>query len=455
MKKCTIILLLGVVVLCGCGRNANSIEYEKDYDISETILEESSVSTNLMDSDNYEFIPPSNDGELFAFFVESWKSGRFDLMYDFCTKEIKDMVNLEQFTNGLSCTNEVFGGILEVTNIKCIEENSIKKYTCDLLFENVKGNLEVIIANNTIMGYNYEMDFDKPFIKNLTDCITEEYFVINSDGYELNAVYTDSGKMDAPSVLLIPGSGRSDYNETVGLLVPFEELARKLAENGINSLRMEKRTERYADQFLLTDSLEEEYFGDFGRALEWLTEKNGKDHIYLLGHSLGSQIAIEMADRYAVSGLILFNGTPRHLADILSEQYAIVDQEKENMYLYIAQQARSSAEENAIGETYFGATDYYWAGYNSISPVETLNKIGIPTLIINSHLDSQIFDKDIYQWYEIFEKKDNVSILLIDEMNHFGYVGEITDNSDIYEALPFSSELVDSIVSFIVRREEK
>jgi len=51
-----------------------------------------------------------------------------------------------------------------------------------------------------------------------------------------------------PAVLLIAGSGPSDYNSTVGILTPFEDIAISLARNGINSLRVDKRTFNYSSE---------------------------------------------------------------------------------------------------------------------------------------------------------------------------------------------------------------
>ena len=47
--------------------------------------------------------------------------------------------------------------------------------------------------------------------------IEEKRFVLESNGYKLNAVYTyiNDGKSH-PAVLLIAGSGPSDYDETIG-----------------------------------------------------------------------------------------------------------------------------------------------------------------------------------------------------------------------------------------------
>ena len=90
--------------------------------------------------------------------------------------------------------------------------------------------------------------------------IEEKKFILENDGYKLNAVYTyiDDGNAH-PAVLLIAGSGPSDYDETVGTLKPFKDIANGLAKEGINSLRVDKRTFSYAANFDIKCGIEEEY----------------------------------------------------------------------------------------------------------------------------------------------------------------------------------------------------
>ena len=453
MKNCFLVfLLLCLMMMAACGSKTDTSKSEEKKQPETPIItnttEPKDTSVEADDvSDDVSL--PANDEELFTLFIESWKSHEVDAVYDYCSEDIKSLVNLEGFAKGLLCVNDVFGEINDFSDIKCVDETGMKKFTCNILFENAEADLEVVISDKTIMGYNYEMDFITPFEYSPADSITERYFSIDTGKYELNAVYTDSGKENAPSVLLIPGSGPGDYNETAGLLVPFEEIARKLAGNGINSLRMEKRTERFGADFLPTDSMEEEYFEDFGNAYEWLAEKDGKENVYLLGHSLGSQIAIGLADRYDVSGLVLMNGTPRHLADVLCDQYINLDPGNKEAYLSLAELARAVTKKTAVGAYYYGATDSYWAHYNELKPVDTLKKLDIPTLIINSHSDAQIFETDIEEWKKEFTNRGNVSIVIIDDINHFGYVGALSGTTDIYKPLQFSDVLIDTVVGFI------
>ncbi len=159
--------------------------------------------------------------------------------------------------------------------------------------------------------------------------IEEKHFVLESNGYKLNAVYTyiDDGNAH-PAVLLIAGSGPSDYDETLGTLKPFKDIANGLAKEGINSLRVDKRTFSYAANFDIKCGIEEEYLDDCNTAIEYLKSQNISG-LYLLGHSLGGQITTELAASIeGIDGMILFNSSARHLADIACDQYSVLDSVK-------------------------------------------------------------------------------------------------------------------------------
>ncbi len=280
--------------------------------------------------------------------------------------------------------------------------------------------------------------------------IEEKHFVLESNGYKLNAVYTytDDGKAH-PAVLLIAGSGPSDYDETIGVLKPFEDIAHGLAKEGINSLRVDKRTFSYAADFDIKCGIEEEYLDDCNTAIEYLKSQNISG-LYLLGHSLGGQIATELAASIeGIDGMILFNSSARHLADIACDQYCTADPVNKESYITYATAAKNATASSAKGYYYYGATDYYWASYNSIDTAQNIVEANINTLIINSKFDKQSFDEDLNLWSTLFLDSANVSICVYDEISHFGYKIDTTDPSSIYTQVDFPSEVISAFSDFI------
>lgn len=278
--------------------------------------------------------------------------------------------------------------------------------------------------------------------------VTEQRFQLSSDGYDLNAVYVDAGNA-GPAVLLIAGSGPCDEDETVGSLKPFSDIANAFAKQGISSLRFEKRTFQYAEDFLPTDGIEEEYLTDCRAALAWLREQPKTESVYLLGHSLGGQMAtILAAEDKGIKGIILWNSTARHLADVCYDQFTAADPDNQSSYAEYAAAAKAAGPNNAKGYFYYGASDYYWASYNEIQVIDNINKAGILTLIINSTYDNQIFDADIELWEKSFENTSNVTRKIYDDQSHFGYQIDTNDAASLYSKQEFPEELISDFASF-------
>lgn len=280
--------------------------------------------------------------------------------------------------------------------------------------------------------------------------IEKKHFVLESNGYKLNAVYTyiDDGNAH-PAVLLIAGSGPSDYDETIGVLKPFEDIAHGFAQEGINSLRVDKRTFGYAAEFDIKCGIEEEYLDDCKAAIEYLKTQNISG-LYLLGHSLGGQIATELAASIeGVDGMILFNSSARHLADIACDQYSALDPVNKESYTTYAEAAKNATASSAKGYYYYSASDYYWVSYNQIDTAQNISNLNIKTLIINSKFDKQSFDEDLNLWSTLFSDSANVSICVYDDISHFGYKIDTTDPSSIYTQVDFPNEVILVFTDFI------
>ena len=286
-------------------------------------------------------------------------------------------------------------------------------------------------------------------VNNANEVINES-FVFENEGYELNAVYSYVNDTQShPAVLLISGSGPCDYNESIGVLAPFEDIALGLAKNGINSLRIDKRTLNYASSLGNEIGIEEEYINDCNAAIDYLLDQ-GNTEIYLLGHSLGGQMATKLAvTNKNIKGIILFNSSARHLADIACDQYLTTDPANKNDYISYAKAAKNASNLNSKDYYYFGANDYYWASYNELDVIKNIQDANIKTLIINSTFDRQLFDEDIEIWKANFSDNENVSIIIFDDISHFGYKIDTNDKASINTKTDFPDELIDTFSGFI------
>lgn len=443
-------LLMLIVVLCtACGKEAevpeNSATKAPAESAGEVLEGTTPADKEKPGADSEESLTPTTNEELFNFITEKWKKQEADDLFEYAGKELQVLMDKEDFAGVFKGLSAIGGELLDISDIQVISSMGTDVYTSVVEFENVTLDWQVSMKNVKLTGFTYNIHFKDPFEIKHENGIVEKYFVFQNDGYELNAVYTyvDDGEKH-PAVLLIAGSGPSDYNETVGLLAPFQDMALGMAQRGVNTLRMDKRTLRASAEDRI--GMEEEYYADCRAGIAFLKEQN-ISNLYLLGHSLGGQIATELAvEDLEIDGMILFNSTPRHLADVACDQYVAAAPYNEELYRAIAESAKSLKEEDIRGTHYLGADDYYWVSYNQLNTIANINDANVRTLIINSTYDNQIFQADRDMWNAELAEKENVTIHIYDDISHFGY--KIDTKTTIYKRVDFPEELLNEFADF-------
>lgn len=393
---------------------------------------------------------PATNDELFEYIISKWKQGQTEDLYEYADVELSSLLSKDSFTSMFENISNLGGTLNDITNKQVISTDGIATYTADLNFDNITTNLTLAIKDLKICGITYNNHFKHTFEINYDNNITEQYFLLENKGYRLNAVYTYVNDENShPAVLLIAGSGPSDYNETLGILAPFEDIALGLAENGINSLRVDKRTLNYASDFGNNYGIKDEYLEDCSAAISFLQEQNCSG-LYLFGHSLGGQIAAELATTNDdISGILLFNSSARHLADIMCDQYTALDPANITSYTALAESAKHATDATSQGHYYYGVPDTYWASYNQTDTGKSITDTNVKALIINSASDRQIFEADISLWDTLFKDNKNVTIQRFDDISHFGYKIDTSDPAAVYQHMEFPKELITAFTEFI------
>lgn len=437
-----ILLILSVFLLSACNSETPPLGIETDPVTSVAQQEETTLAPVG--------INPSTDDELFDFIISKWQQNKAAELYEYTDAELISLLSEKDFAYLFDSVSKIGGNLKSFSDKRSSSDSKIVTYTAKLDFDNITADLTVSFRNLKICAFTRNLHFKNTFEIDHGNGVTERYFVFENDGYKFNAVYTYINDGDShPAVFMIAGSGSSDYNETLGILTPFEDIALGLAENGICSLRIDKRTLNYASEFDVRDGINEEYLSDCIAAIEYLKNQSATE-IYLFGHSLGGQIATEIAaNTGGIDGMILFNSSARHLADIACDQYSSVDPENTAIYTAYANAAKSAMEPSAQGNYFYGATDYYWASYNRIDTAKNISDANVRTLIINSKNDSQTFDEDIDMWNSLFAGSDNVTVFIYDDISHFGYKIDTSDASSLYKRIDFPNEIISRFTAFI------
>ena len=217
-----------------------------------------------------------------------------------------------------------------------------------------------------------------------------------------------------PGVLLIPGSGQVDRNENAPKLAinAFHEIASDLANNGIATLRYDKRGvgESHGD-FWKTGFYDN--VSDASTALHFLkfNEYIQPDHVFLLGHSEGAVIATRLAATGAdVAGVILLSGTAQSGEKVLLWQgeQAVKGMRGFNGFLIHALHIDvQKAQRKQLDKIKRSTKDWYrvqllarinakwmreFLGYN---PADDLPKIRVPVLAITGSKDIQVNPADL------------------------------------------------------------
>ena len=443
--KINIIILALICLLALSSCNADTPPTETEPSITTTAAESTSPTTTVVE----EHTPATND-ELFEYVISKWKQNKAAELYEYAAPELSVLLREADFVYLFDSVSNIGGTLNAVSDKRVSASDGITSYTAVLEFDNITTELSIALKDLQICSFTRNVHFKNTFELDHGNGIIEKYFVFENDGYKLNAVYTYVNDGQAhPAALLISGSGPSDYNSTVGLLTPFEDIAIGLARNGINSLRVDKRTFNYSSETGDDIVIEQEYLDDYTADIDFLKSQNISG-LYLLGHSLGGQIAAELAaNRTDIDGLILFNSSLRHLADIACDQYSVIDPANKSTYKAYADAAKSASEDNIKGYYYYGAGDAYWASYNRIDTVKNITDVNTNLLIITSTFDNQLFDEDIDLWKSHFSGDPKVTLRVLDGISHFGYKIDTADLSALYKRSTFPDELISDFSSFI------
>jgi uncharacterized protein len=237
------------------------------------------------------------------------------------------------------------------------------------------------------------------------------------------------------AVLLVPGAGPLDRDETIGPNQPFLELARALAVNGIASLRFDKRTlsaPKSVDPATMT--VQEELIDDAVAAIEFLrsqTEINA-ERIVVVGHDLGGDLAasIARADR-RVAGMVILAGSLRPLDEQIRDNLIFMrdagrqdgglSADDERTYAHVLTQI-DSLEAGTLPDRseVMGMTGRYLRDVRSRDRAGDFLAFRGPVLILRGEKDTRMVPADLALWRATAERggKRNVEIREFPSLGH-------------------------------------
>lgn len=268
-----------------------------------------------------------------------------------------------------------------------------------------------------------------------------------------------------PGVVLVHGSGPHDADESIGPNRPFRDLAHGLACRGIASLRYEKRTRVYPEQFAGEGmTVAREVLDDAVAALALLRQQSEVDpaRVFVLGHSLGATLAPEIAARDGqVAGVIMLAPAARPIVDLIVVQLEYlasigaggVDAAGvEAMREAVAQFHRGElGPDDTLGA--FGPVRYWQdlSRYDGINAQRRAAALKVPILILRGERDYQIPAEEITQWRQALAGREGVTIREMPGLNHIFMMGSGPSRPGEYQrAGHVAEEVINAVADWII-----
>jgi hypothetical protein len=297
-----------------------------------------------------------------------------------------------------------------------------------------------------------------------TTMLRQESVVVGAEPWQLpGELAIPEGEGKHPVIVLVHGSGPHDRDETFGPNRPFRDLALGLASRGIGVLRYDKRTLVHGARMGRDITVEQEVIEDALAALRAARGHAASDpaRVYLLGHSLGAQLAPEIAARdTAIAGVILLAAPARPVSELMAEQFTYLGTLPQNAgeaaqaQLRAAQETLRRYREGALPDTasVFGARAAYLRDLDARDAVAAAARLRVPLLVLQGERDYQVTTEDFARWRAAFADRPGVTLRSFPSLNHLFLEGSGPPNPAEY-SIPghVAREVIETIAAWVRR----
>jgi len=279
-----------------------------------------------------------------------------------------------------------------------------------------------------------------------------------ANGFNLaGTISQPKGSPDAkgrfPAIVMVPGSGATDRDETVYGIPVFGQIAGALADAGYIVLRYDKRGIGQSGGRAETVDLND-YTEDALAAVDFVRKRKDvdPDRVALFGHSEGAWVSMLAAARKSddVASLVLVAAPATTGAELVLEQQKYL---LEKMQLSDAEKLARVNVQKRIQAAVLGKGDWkdvpadlrqqadtnWFRAFLAFSPLPVVAKLDQPLLIIQGDLDKQVLPYHADKLFEAARARkkkpaDDSSLVKIPGINHLLVPSETGDVSE-YPAL--------------------
>jgi len=224
-----------------------------------------------------------------------------------------------------------------------------------------------------------------------------------------------------PAVVLVPGSGPNDRDETIGNVRPFRDLAEGLAASRIVSIRFDKRPFARPEQFMRgLITVDEELVQDALAAVAVVKQQplvDGK-RVFVVGHSLGALLAPEIATRAGgVDGVVMIAAPGRPLMEVLLDQVKRTGVKDAVDRVEKSRQAIDDPGSNPI-QFVEGMPIAYWRDLAARNAFDFARRFPGPILLLRGADDTNVLAVDQQAWVQNLAGRGDVTERTIPGLTH-------------------------------------
>jgi len=264
-----------------------------------------------------------------------------------------------------------------------------------------------------------------------------------------------------PVVLLVAGSGPTDRDGNQPGRAPSElrQIAEGLAERGIASLRYDKRAigrSPLPAGFREEDLVLDNFVDDAAVWLAWLDQRPDLGPKFVAGHSEGGLIAILLAKRVPLGGIVLLATPGRRVGETTREQLSAAGlpppllDEALTILAALERGERVANVSAPLMPLLRPSIQPFMRSLLALDPARELARLRVPVLVVQGGHDLQVSNADADA---LLHARPDAAAFRSPEMNHVLKVAS-ADRSAQQQAysdpaIPLAPGLVEAIVAFV------
>ncbi len=408
--------------------------------------------------------------------------GKFTQAHKIMDASMQAALPLNQLTMTWQSLLAQTGPLKSLSPNGCETIGAFKKNLVAAQFERATVDLQIATKDGKISGFfikPHQPNSNEPAYANKANFQDIPVKIGTNTGngsYQLDGILSlPKGQGPFPAVVLVHGSGPCDIDETIGAVKVFRDLAWGLASKEIAVLRYDKRTHQHGKAMLAAGqfdkiTVKEETSDDALQAVALLAsdKRIEKNHIFILGHSLGAMVIPRLAKADdTASGFIIMAGPTRPLEDTLLEQteYLLSTSEKDGKrpinsagqkeLANLKEKIKLVKDPNlslntAATKLPLGLPASYWLDLRDYKPAEAAKEIKKPLLVLQGGKDYQITMVDFQNWWNALNDKENTTFKVYNSLNHgFVKAGSYSTARDYDQPQNVSVEVIIDISKWI------